>query len=69
MSTKGNRSNPNQTRVEGHREGDGAPAQGSGQPGRQGGATHQETREHNKHNHAGQTGHKPQKHGPAEEKH
>jgi hypothetical protein len=29
----------------------------------------QESRDHNKHNDAGQSGHKPQKHGPAEEKH
>ena len=29
----------------------------------------QESRDHNKHNHPGQSGHKPQKHGPAEEKH
>jgi len=29
----------------------------------------QESRDHNKHNHAGQSGHKPQKHSPAEEKH
>ena len=29
----------------------------------------QESRDHNKHNDPGQSGHKPQKHGPAEEKH
>jgi hypothetical protein len=29
----------------------------------------QESRSHNKHNRAGQTGHKPQRHTPAEEKH
>ena len=69
MSTKGNRRNPNQTRIEGHRNGDGANGSGASEIGRQGGATHQETREHNQHNHAGQSGHKPQKHGPAEEKH
>jgi len=70
MSTKGNRSNPNQTRLEGHRDGDGAPVNGSGthEIGRQGGATHQETRDHNKHNHAGQGDHKPQKHSPDQEK-
>jgi hypothetical protein len=28
----------------------------------------QESRDHNKHNNAGQDGHKPQKHSPAEEK-
>lgn len=32
------------------------------------GGLHQESRDHNKHNRAGQTGHKPQQHGPAEEK-
>lgn len=30
---------------------------------------HQESRDHNKHNNPGQSGHKPQKHSPAEEKH
>lgn len=30
---------------------------------------HQESRQHNKHNNSGQSGHKPQKHNPAEEKH
>ena len=29
----------------------------------------QESRDHNKHNNPGQSGHKPQKHSPAEEKH
>jgi hypothetical protein len=29
----------------------------------------QEDRDHNKHNHGGQSGHGPQKHSPAEEKH
>jgi len=29
----------------------------------------QESRDHNKHNHPGQSGYKPQKHSPAEEKH
>ena len=69
MSTKGNRSNPNQTRIEGHQDSDGARGSGAPETGRPGGATHQETRDHNKHNHAGQSGHKPQKHSPAEEKH
>ena len=31
------------------------------------GGVHQES-DHNKHNHHGQSGHKPQQHGPAEEK-
>jgi hypothetical protein len=33
------------------------------------GGLRQESRDHNKHNRSGQTGHKPQQHGPAEEKH
>ena len=33
------------------------------------GGLHQESRDHNKHNKPGQTGHKPQHHSPAEEKH
>jgi hypothetical protein len=33
------------------------------------GGMNQESRDHNKHNHSGQDGHKPQKHSPAEEKH
>lgn len=73
MSSTGNRSNPNQTRVDGHQGGrdEQANVNASGTPeiGQQGGATHQESRDHNKHNDAGQVGHKPQKHGPAEEKH
>jgi hypothetical protein len=32
------------------------------------GGMNQESRDHNKHNNPGQSGHKPQKHGPAEEK-
>jgi len=73
MSSTGNRSHPNQTRVQGQQ--DGHQNQGntndSGQPdiGRGGGLSHQESRDHNKHNNPGQSGHKPQHHGPAEEKH
>ena len=33
------------------------------------GGLNQESRDHNKHNHPGQSGHGPQKHSPAEEKH
>ncbi len=33
-----------------------------------GGGSHLESRDHNKHNHDGQSGHKPQKHSPDEEK-
>ena len=33
------------------------------------GGMNQESRDHNKHNNSGQSGHKPQAHSPAEEKH
>ena len=33
------------------------------------GGMNQESRDHHKHNNAGQQGHKPQQHSPAEEKH
>jgi hypothetical protein len=33
------------------------------------GGPNQENRDHNKHNNPGQSGHKPQQHRPAEEKH
>jgi len=73
MSSTGNRSNPNETRMSGHPDGrnrqDHTGASGTPEIGRQGGITHQETREHNKHNEPGQSGHKPQKHSPAQEKH
>jgi hypothetical protein len=71
MSSTGNRSNPNETRVAGHQENDQAQVNASGKPdiGKQGGATHQESRDHNEHNNAGQGGHKPQQHSPAQEKH
>jgi hypothetical protein len=47
MSSNGNRSNPNETRVAGHQENDQAHVNASGQPdiGKQGGVTHQETRD------------------------
>ena len=71
MSSTGNRSNPNETRISGHQEDDKPQVNASGKPdiGKQGGATHQESRDHNKHNHSGQSGHKPQQHSPAQEKH
>jgi len=73
VSSTGNRSNPNETRVAGRRDGQDpqarANASGTPETGRQGDETHQETREHNKHNEPGQSGHKPQKHSPAQEKH
>ena len=63
MSTKGNRSNTNQTRVAGH------PSEPQQQPGGSStGGNHQESRDHHKHNNPGQEGHKPQKHTPAQEK-
>ena len=83
MSSTGNRSNPNQTRLAGHSDDgpenpnrsditDKTQADSKSPGGRssmKGSDSHQETREHNKHNHQGQSGHKPQKHSPAEEKH
>lgn len=71
MSSTGNRSNPNETRVSGHRKHEEAHGKAGGRPetGRQGGATHQESRDHNKHNNSGQSGHKPQQHSPSQEKH
>jgi len=71
MSSTGNRSNPNETRIAGHQENDEAHTGSGGKPdiGKQGGATHQESRDHNKHNNPGQSGHKPQQHSPAQEKH
>jgi hypothetical protein len=71
MSSTGNRSNPNETRVAGHQDSHQAHVNASGKPdtGKQGGETHQESRDHNKHNNPGQTGHKPQSHDPAQEKH
>jgi hypothetical protein len=73
MSSKGNRSQPNETRISGHTDHENAQANPNtgGQPqiGRQGGATHQESRDHNKHNDPGQSGHKPQQPKPSQEKH
>ena len=65
MSSTGNRSNPNQTRIAGHQERDDEP----GASGKQDNGSHQESRDHNKHNNSGQNGHKPQQHSPAQEKH
>jgi hypothetical protein len=66
MSSKGNRSNPNHIRTAGHPD---APAETGAQGGEAVGGTHQESRDHHKHNNPGQSGHKPQHHNPAEEKH
>jgi hypothetical protein len=67
MSSTGNRSHPNRTRTNGQPETPDA----AGTPGGAGtaGGSHQESRDHHKHNNPGQSGHKPQRHGPAEEKH
>jgi hypothetical protein len=72
MSSNGNRSQPNLVRTQGHQDqpDDRQGTDGGGRPdaGRNGGPSHQESRDHNKHNNPGQSGHKPQRHGPAEEK-
>jgi hypothetical protein len=72
MSRTGNRSNPNETRKAGHQDQQTSQAHtnASGRPdrGSRGGATHQESRDHNKHNEPGQSGHKPEQHSPAQEK-
>lgn len=62
MSTKGNRSNPNQTRTAGYQSQPDQPSRSAGS------GTHQESRDHNKHNNPGQDGHEPQQHTPAQEK-
>jgi hypothetical protein len=65
MSSTGNRRNPNQTRIAGHPA---EPPQAA--PPAPAGRTHQESRDHNKHNRSGEDpSHKPQRHNPAEEKH
>jgi hypothetical protein len=64
MTSTGNRSNPNLTRTQGRQDDPGK----TGVEG-EGGSSHQESRDHNKHNNSGQSGHKPQRHNPAEEKH
>jgi hypothetical protein len=67
VSSTGNRSNPNHTRISGQPD-NSAPAAGDDHQGGIGGK-HQESRDHHKHNNPGQTGHKPQRHGGGEEKH
>ncbi len=83
MSQHGNRSQPNSVRVDGKPDTspqnpnrsdltDEAQADSKSTGGRapmmsQG--SQQENRDHNKHNASGQSGHKPQAHSPAEEKH
>ncbi|MCB5177677.1 MULTISPECIES: hypothetical protein [Microvirga] len=72
MSSNGNRSQPNHVRVQGQQDehDNRSNTNDSGAPdvGRNGGLSHQESRDHNKHNNAGQSGHKPQQHSPAQEK-
>ncbi len=69
MSSTGNRSNPNQTRIAGHQDQDQSNVNASGKPeiGQLGGATHQESRDHNKHINSGLSGHKPQTHHSPDE--
>lgn len=55
MSNSGQRNHPN--------------TGGKSDTSRKGGMSHQESRDHNKHNEGSQGGHKPQKHSPAQEKH
>ena len=63
MSSTGNRSQPNQTRVAGRPADEPEPERAPARPG----ATHQENRDHNKPNRANPD-HQPQRHTPAEEK-
>jgi hypothetical protein len=72
MSSTGNRGNPNHVRTSGQTDSPPAAQDGDRPDGiGQGtiGGSHQESRDHHKHNHAGQPGHKPQRHNPSEEKH
>jgi hypothetical protein len=68
----GNKTHEQQLRTFEHKEGPNVPAErpagrDSAPPASREGL-HQEDRDHNKHNNAGQAGHKPQQHSPAEEK-
>lgn len=71
MSSNGNRNQPNLTRTQGRPDTPESHTNDSGSPdmGRSGGLSHQESRDHNKHNNPGQGGHKPQRHSPSQEKH
>jgi hypothetical protein len=82
LSSTGNRNNPNGTRVQGKpdeasqnlnrsdvtkdRQADSKTTGGRASAT---GGSQQETREHNKPDRQGQSGHKPQRHSPVEEKH
>ncbi|ACA16457.1 hypothetical protein M446_1992 [Methylobacterium sp. 4-46] len=69
----GDKTHAQHQRIIEHREGRNVPAGGdrvrsSADPARPP-TTHQESRDHNKHNNPGQDGHRPQTHRPGEEKH
>ncbi|MDB5510844.1 MAG: hypothetical protein JWR08_327 [Enterovirga sp.] len=68
----GNKTHEQQLRIIEHREGPNVPADSpvrrDGAEPASAGGFNQESRDHNKHNNAGQAGHKRQKHSPAEEK-
>ena len=82
MSNSGNRSHPNSVRTGGVPDDGPANPVRSDLTGRtqaptksprardptQNAGSHQESRDHNKHNNPGQSGHSPQKHNAAEEK-
>ncbi|WP_046865780.1 hypothetical protein [Microvirga massiliensis] len=82
MSSDGNRSQPNSVRTGGKQDGgpensnrsditDRAQADSKSPCGKTpaiGSDSHQASRDHNKHNNPGQSGHKLQQHSPAEEK-
>jgi hypothetical protein len=82
MSNDGNRGQPNSVRVDGKQDAgpenpnrsditDRTQANSKSPGGRtpmMSGGSNQESRDHNKHNNPGQSGHKPQQHSPAEEK-
>lgn len=68
----GNKTHQQQIRIIEHQEGPNVapeqPARRESAPPASRAGLHQESRDHNKHNNQGQTGHKPQTHSPAEEK-
>ena len=68
----GTKTHEQQLRTFEHKEGPNVPASPPAEPKTAPMDTrgfNQESRDHNKHNNAGQAGHKPQHHSPAEEKH
>jgi hypothetical protein len=70
----GNKTHDLEIRTIEHREGPNVPAGGGAKirnspPREPRSDSQQESRDHHKHNNAGQEGHKAQKHSPAEEKH